>query len=66
MSVWDDYTCDEQIELNEWLWDSGYYMPLPEAERETMTVEEELQTVAEQIGKEVTQIMEEEKGKTDG
>lgn len=32
--ILETYECDNQEELNEWLWDIGYYMPLPEKEVE--------------------------------
>lgn len=31
---WDNYECEGQIDLEEYLWDSGYYMPLPIEETE--------------------------------
>lgn len=27
--VWDNYECENQMSMEEWLWESGYYMPLP-------------------------------------
>ena len=33
----DNYECDNQMDIEEWLWDSGYYMPLPVEENEETT-----------------------------
>ena len=27
--IWENYSCDGQMELEQWLWESGYYMALP-------------------------------------
>ena len=36
----DNYECENQMDIEEWLWDSGYYMPLPTEEREDKENEE--------------------------
>lgn len=33
-NVLEDYECDGQISLDQFLWDSGYYMSLPITEEE--------------------------------